>query len=536
MIDAHYSPFRGLRGRCINNKHMKSRLLITVILTLGISCVYAKSYIAAVGGTSAGAGTLASPYDIATAITKPASGDTVYIRGGMYMLSTSLSITKSGNSTTSINIWAYPNEIPVLDFRNQPYNSNNAGVKLTGSYLFVKGITIQGAGDNGMIVTGSNNRIEKCIFRWNCDSGLQLKTGSSNLIINCDSYENFDYKTGGTAIPDYGGNADGFADKQYTNAGTNSYIGCRSWLNSDDGWDHYEKTGNTTCDNCWCYANGPASYDMTDHIRFKTDSATWFYQFKNTSGRYIITNYGNGNGFKLGGNYTAHNATLHHCVSVKNKVKGFDQNNNNGTMTVYNCTGYLNDTNYGFSNSSFGTLVIKNCASLSSTSANKFACKVVTQEYNSWNTGFSCTAADFASLDYTQLLTDRQADGSLPEISLLHLVSTSALIDKGINLGYNYFGNAPDLGAFEFNTVSSVNLPNAVADISTYYSILNKQIIVRGSTEKVEIYNISGKKMYDNAIITDNQTIATPDWAKGIYILKAFTEKGNLSVFKILIP
>ena len=97
MIDAHYSPFRGLRGRCINNKHMKSRLLITVILTLGISCVYAKSYIAAVGGTSAGAGTLASPYDIATAITKPASGDTVYIRGGMYMLSTSLSITKSGD-------------------------------------------------------------------------------------------------------------------------------------------------------------------------------------------------------------------------------------------------------------------------------------------------------------------------------------------------------------------------------------------------------------------------------------------------------
>lgn len=43
--------------------------------------------------------------------------------------------------------------------------------------------------------------------------------------------------------------------------------------------------------------------------------------------------------------------------------------------------------------------------------------------------------------------------------------------------------------------------------------------------------------MYENAIIiTDNQTIATPDWAKGIYILKAFTEKGNLSVFKFSFP
>lgn len=136
-------------------------------------------------------------------------------------------------------------------------------------------------------------------------------------------------------------------------------------------------------------------------------------------------------------------------------------------MTVYNCTGYLNDTNYGFSNSSFGTLGDKNCASLSSTSSNKFACKVVTQEYNSWNSGFFSVLRQILQIWITmQILTDRQADGSLPEISLLHLVSTSALIVKGINLGYNYFGNAPDLGAFEFNTVSSVNLPNAVADIS----------------------------------------------------------------------
>ena len=513
---------------------MKNRILILIIFVLGISGAAAKNYIAAVGGTSAGAGTLASPCDITTALSKTAVGDTVYIRGGQYMYNSSLTFGKVGNSTAYINIWAFPNEIPVLDFRSQVYSSSNSGVKLSGSYLFIKGITIQGAGDNGMFVTGSNNRIEKCIFRWNCDSGLQLKTGSSNQIINCDSYENFDYKTGGTATPDFGGNADGFADKQYANAGTNSYTGCRSWFNSDDGWDHYEKIGNTTYDSCWCYANGPATYDMTDHIRFKTDSATWFYQFKNTSGRYVISNYGNGNGFKLGGNYTAHNSTLHHCVSVKNKVKGFDQNNNNGTMTVYNCTAYLNGTNYGFSNNSYGTLVIKNCASLSTTSSNKFACKVVTQEYNSWNTGFSCTAADFVSLDYTQFLYDRQSDGSLPEISLLHQVSTSGMIDKGLNLGYSYYSNAPDLGAFEYNTIASV-LPNANDDINAYYSIVNKQINVHGTVEKVEIYDMSGKKVYDNSLHSNNQSIATTDWAKGIYILKA-TTSDIISVLKIFIP
>lgn len=78
---------------------------------------------------------------------------------------------------------------------------------------------------------------------------------------------------------------------------------------------------------------------MTDNIRFKTDSATWFSKFKNTSGKYVIPNYGNGNGFKIGGDNTAHNAILRNCVSVGNKVKGFDQNNNAGSMTLYKLYG-----------------------------------------------------------------------------------------------------------------------------------------------------------------------------------------------------
>ena len=515
---------------------MKNRYTFLLILILGISGLSAKNYIAAVGGTSAGAGTLLSPYDIATAVSKAVAGDTVYLRGGQYMYSSSLTISKNGTSTAYLNVWAYPNEIPVLDFRNQAYNSSNPGVKLSGSYVLMNGITIQGAGDNGMIVTGNYNRIEKCIFRWNCDSGLQMKTGSDNFIVNCDSYENFDYKSGGTSSPDYGGNADGFADKQYTNAGTNNYIGCRSWRNSDDGWDHFEKIGNTVIDSCWCYANGPVNYDMTDHIRFKTDSATWFYQFKNTSGRYVITNYGNGNGFKLGGNYTAHNVTLHHCVSVENTVKGFDQNNNNGTMNLYNCTGYLNNANYGFANSSNGTLTIKNCASLNSKSSNKFTSKVVTQEFNSWNTGFACVAGDFVSLDQSLLLNNRQADGSLPEITLLHQNNTSGMIDKGTNVGYNFYGSAPDLGAFEFNPLSSVNVPDALKNIKAYYSAFSKSILIEGAFKEIDIYQISGQKIYSSQVSSDNLSIGTNNWSDGVYVIRVITPEGNSGSLKVLIP
>ncbi|MBP1663893.1 MAG: pectate lyase, partial [Bacteroidetes bacterium] len=242
------------------------------------------------------------------------------------------------------------------------------------------------------------------------------------------------------------------------------------------------------------------------------------------------------NGFKLGGDYTAHNATLRNCISVKNKVKGFDQNNDNGTMILYNCTGYLNQRNYGFTNSSYGKLVIKNSASLSSTTSNSFTCKEVNQEYNTWNAGFSCNSADFVSLDYTQLLSPRKADGSLPEISLLHLVSTSSMIDKGTNLGLAYSGLAPDLGAFEFNAQTAVISPCKTEKLKVYFSNANKEIIVSGFVSKVEIFDISAKKIFEIFENSENLSIPASDWAKGTYLIRVFQANTDLSVYKIILP
>jgi len=520
---------------------MKKRilsLLITVfVLTSILDFVTAATYYVSPTGLSTAAGTVSNPLNFTTAIAKAlVAGDSVIIRGGFYSFSSLQTISKSGTSVNYIHFVSYPGEIPILDFRTQSYYSSNQGVKVGGNYVHVKGITVQGAGDNGMQVTGSNNLIEKCNFRWNCDSGLQMKTGSNNLILNCDSYENFDYQSGGISSPDFGGNADGFADKQYSNTGTNTYNGCRSWKNSDDGWDSYEKIGNTVYVNSWCYANGPLTYDMTDNIRFKTDSAAWFYQFKNTSGRYLMTNYGNGNGFKLGGNYTANNATLHNCVSVGNKVKGFDQNNNDGTMILYNCTGYNNKNNYGFSISSYGTLIIKNCASLNSISSNSFSCKSVTQTYNTWNVGFSCVTGDFLSLDYLTMLNDRQSDGALPEITFLHLKSTSGMIDKGTNVGLPFLGSAPDLGAFEYNTLTTVSsVQSSDPDISIFYWRGNHEITVLGLINRVEVFQLSGQKIFAQLVSTENMSIPTNNWTKGIYLVRALSQYGIYSAKKVLV-
>ncbi|MFZ4581276.1 MAG: T9SS type A sorting domain-containing protein [Paludibacter sp.] len=495
----------------------KTKSLFIFILVAFTHLVFGATFYTSPTGTSS-AGSFASPMNLTSAFSLSLSaGDSIVLRGGLYNFSSSQTISKTGTAEKNIHIVAYKNENPILDFRTQPYSSSNIGLKISGNYLHVKGITVQGAGDNGIQVTGNYNWIEFCTTRWNCDSGLQLKTGSNNLISNCDSYENFDYMTGGTSSPDYGGNADGFADKQYTNVGINTFNGCRSWRNSDDGWDHFEKIGTTVIDSCWCYANGPASFDMTEHIRFKTDSAVWFSKFKNTSGRYVVKNYGNGNGFKLGGNYTAHNATLYHCVSVQNTVKGFDQNNNNGTMTIFNCTGYQNNSDYGFSNSSYGSLIIKNCASLNSKSTNVLKAKTVTQTNNSWNTGYACITTDFESLDVSQLLATRQSNGSLPEISLLHQSATSGMIDKGINIGKSFLGTSPDLGAFEYGVKTAISDLSLSNETRIMYSETTHEIIFSGMVNNISIYNMLGQKIVEyNDISTIN--INTTNWNKGVYI------------------
>jgi hypothetical protein len=515
-------------------KSLLSFLLILFSLAAVVDTVSAVTYYVSPTGTTSASGTISAPLAFSTAIGKAlVGGDSIIVRGGMYSFSSLQQISKLGSAGKLIHVVNYPNETPIFDFRTQAYNSSNQGVKISGDYVHFKGITVQGAGDNGIQVTGSNNLIEFCVARWNCDSGFQLKTGSDNYILNCDSYENFDYESGGIATPDFGGNADGFADKQYTNTGTNTYKGCRSWRNGDDGWDSFEKIGNTVYDNCWCYAMSPATFDMSKNIRFKTDSASWFYQFKSTN--FVIKNYGNGNGFKLGGNYTANNTILHNCVSVLNPVKGFDQNNNNGIMTIYNCTSYNNGNNYGFSNSSYGTLIIKNCASLSSKGSNSFNSKSVTQAYNTWNAGFSCAATDFVSLDYTQMLSPRQADGSLPEVTLLHLVASSSMIDKGINVGYSFVGSAPDLGAYEYKSTAAVETVNADFDNIKIYLNADKTIAIRGSLASVEVYDLAGKKEFSQRVITDNINIMTAHFSKGICLVRIVLENGESTTRKVML-
>ncbi len=348
------------------------------------------------------------------------------MRGGTYTLTSTISISKSGTSSKSYYLLAYNSERPILDFSSMSESSSNRGINLSGSYWYIKGIDIKGAGDNGMNMSGSYNTVEYCAFYLNRDSGLQLGGGAAyNNIINCDSYFNKDAGEG---------NADGFAVKLDVGTG-NYYYGCRSWQNSDDGWDGYLRPSddiNTTLENCWCFMNG-----------YRADGTA---------------STGNGNGFKLGGSDAKdlrHNFTLKKCISFDNRVKGFDQNNNKGSMTLYNCTGYRNGTNYSFVTAldTGKTLTLINCVVLGSLGNISIAS---TQQTNSWMSPFSVSTADFQSVDTTGMRGPRNADGSLPTTNFMHLATGSDLIDAGTNVGLAYNGTAPDLGFYETGVSSSL--------------------------------------------------------------------------------
>ena len=442
---------------------MKKIALISCFALLSLATWATNYYVSPTGSGSNY--TLASPGKLtATVIGKLTAGDVLYLRGGQYDLNNNLSIPRNGTADKMITICPYEDEKPILDFRTE--NNKTNGVTVKGNYLHIKGITIRYAGYKGIWLEEAKYCIlEQLDVYGCCNAGIQLRSGGHNTVVNCDSHDNFDYQ-------DNGGNADGFADKQGDACPGNVYIGCRSWNNSDDGWDSFQRVTDgtpTVYINCITYNNGPEYFDLSAHPRvLGKDAGLSCFVGKDLS---HFANGGNPNGFKLGGQGTKHDTELYRCLAVGHRSKGFDQNNNAGHMKVINCTSYKNKFNYGFGNSYAYTLVIKNCISLSSIDKDfvKYPGATITDDHNTWNTGFSASESDFEGLDIESVINaPRNADGSLAETTQFHLKSTATnLIDKGVNYTdfsgekiadyVSYKGEAPDLGCYEYDPSTGIS-------------------------------------------------------------------------------
>lgn len=456
---------------------MKKTIFVLCLVLAQISNISAATYYASPNGTGNGH-SYNSPTSFANGLTKlSAPGDTLYLLDGQYDLVNTQIGNLNGSAAKRIVISGY-NGInaqgtynAILDFRTVAYGTRGLQIKSSCSYVHLKNLTLRYSGKNNLYNEGSNCLFENLDIYGSGDTGCQMKNGGNNTIKNVDSHDNFDYETMSGSTANFGGNADGFADKQHS-GGPNHYIGCRAWNNSDDGWDFYQRvsTGdNTVIENCVCYMNGCPYYDMSSNPRAQGVDKSWFDSKVGTTmtDRYgkIVTitlaKYpcqGNGNGFKMGGGYTntsagesgtKHNVLIHHCYAVGNYARGFDQNNCGGNMYIYNNTAYLNQVNYGFT-TNFGTNYLRNNISWKGTASDAYPSKSnPVNDHNTWNSGFSVYNGDFLSRDTTLILAPRQADGSLPENNFLRLATGSDLIDAGIDVGLAYTGDAPDLGCFE---------------------------------------------------------------------------------------
>ncbi len=271
--------------------------------------------------------TISNPANVLAAIKNVQPGGVIFLLEGTYGFTETILIeeSNSGKENKLKTIAAYKGAKVVFDFTGQATAASNRGINMCGSYWHFYGFEITKAGDNGMLLAGSHNKIEKMVFSKNQDTGLQISRYNSsytdlsqwpsyNLILNCTAHNNCDDATME--------NADGFAAKLTCGEG-NVFDGCMSYNNSDDGWDLFAKAetgpiGIVTLKNCIAFRNG-----YTEDGRGYGDC--------------------DGNGFKLGGSGIGSAHVAINCLAFENLHCGFTDNNNPKLGSLINCTAVNND-------------------------------------------------------------------------------------------------------------------------------------------------------------------------------------------------
>ena len=425
---------------------------------------FSATWFVATNGVDSNAGTINSPFaTIMRAQTAASSGDTVWLRGGTYFLNNShLTATNApwaivNNLTKSgISYLAWPVELPVFDFNNvkpEVGASNRVTAFLvTASSCVFKGFDVVGVqvtiatihtqSENFRVAGGNFNRFEQLRMHDGMGNGWYLTSGASNLVLNCDAYNNRGLDGGSL------GNTDGFGCHPSSTSGKGNIIrGCRAWFNSDDGYDCINAFAAVTFDHCWAFYNG------------------YFTNFSSSTG--------DGNGVKGGGYGVSGSAfptpiprhIIEFCLAVRNRANGIYANHHLDGQIWINNTSYRNSVNYDMLCSSNNTSSAGDCPGYNHFMKNNLGYKGGTEvknlgpfndtNFNYFTLPITIATNDFITLDESLLTAPRLTDGELPYINFARLTNTSDCINAGTNQGFPFYGAAPDLGAFEFGPTNA---------------------------------------------------------------------------------
>jgi hypothetical protein len=309
--------------------------------------------------------------------------------------------------------------------------------------------------------------------------------------INCDAYNLYDIYSDSPGNAADGWYLVGYYGNYYL------YDGCRAWNYSDDGFNT-NGAGYTKFDDCWAMSTNFAQKRFDDGLvlPWYPGDEVWDPEgngFKTTSvGIAGIDDY------EL---FKENFVTMKNCIVTDCSGSGFILNLQVDYETdwpsnalVLNNFGYKSAANFWDDGGNLWetrTSNYRNNIAYKSTDTSGveyglpdplyevgiYNPSVYNESHNTWratpdwpgweyNPAYAVTDADFVSLDSSQLTRSRKADFSLPDITFAHLAQGSDLIDGGIViLGYHcstagahpeqncreWYGSAPDLGAFESN-------------------------------------------------------------------------------------
>jgi uncharacterized repeat protein (TIGR02059 family) len=531
--------------------HMKRTLFFLLLAYCQIS-IATNYYVATDGNNNNNGTSLSTPFaTVAKGLSMLYAGDTLFIRGGVYMQTGFLGIGRSGTRAKRICVFAYPPDYeagnqPILDYRNVvlPSPTNYSGLSMhRQQYIHLKGFTIRnlyqrrtgGYLAQGIGASDCANLIFENITThdisgrgtwyfsgaWNSWDGANPPFPSdTTYFINCDAYNLCDSLS---ATP--GNAADGWKVGGYL-GNVLYFIGCRAWNYTDDGID---PSGPATriFERCWLMStkkyvgggisvegNGIKTAAMWDSQLPYIDPNFSYVQVRNCIAAYCH-GYGFYNNLEPGSLKIQNNALYHNNTSYRNYA-GFSDRITNVTRTgkyYNNISIYSTSTGSGFSPLYEVALYYPN---IYPSATNTWVSDGGSQNWPGWkyNPAFTVTDADFISIDSSQIRLPRKPDGSLPDVTFLRLAAGSDLIDAGTDVGLSYYGTAPDLGYSEYEAgaithpspvfVSAViqNATPSSLEISFILSLANIipavsafTVTVNNVTRDINSVTISGTKV-----------------------------------------
>jgi hypothetical protein len=394
-------------------------------------------------------------------------GDTLFIRGGTYLIATGTSIiswphTKNGTDDNPIVVSTYPPDFA----EGNPAILDRSIATSTGGMLYIENMyhwkffglifqnspmVVEGALAESITIAYSKHvTFEQIVVRNIEGRGIRVNRNDSIYFINCDIHDIANRFSSDGHPPGSRGN--GFSIMGPTNSEPESQWlhglvvidGCRVWNIANVGYDNLFNS-KLHINNSWtlnvqnrAFVSGWVDLPQPDSTFIVTNSVTLYSNRKGLW--YDDSTYAYTQGIRWYNN-----------IVVRNRGREPD-----GTVINGNTAFRLQ-----FGSVQEHPIIVRNNVSYESNSdfLTNQSPKLIA-DYNSWDIPLALTDADFVGpMDEHSLvsafLAARKADGSLPDFTNLWPSETSQLRNAGVDVGLPYEGTAPDLGPFQYQTLTS---------------------------------------------------------------------------------